>query len=269
MNSLISQPLSVTDVRLDLVGGEVFARRISTAEPAGNGPQTLVFLHEGLGCIDMWKDAPARLCRMTGLPGLLYDRYGHGRSAAMTGQRRTDYLEREACDVLPQVLESCGVSDPVLIGHSDGGSIALLFASSFPTRAVVAEAAHVLVEDLTTAGIRNAVAEWSDTDLSAWLTRYHGEKTEALFFAWADTWLSEEFSSWNIEPCFPHIACPVLVVQGEDDEYGTTRQVDAIVDGVAGPARPLIVPACGHAPHAEAPDRVLPAIAAFIADCAG
>ena len=248
-------------------GGPIAVRRLCPSGAPGADWPTLVFLHEALGCIAMWKDVPDRLSALTGLPGLIYDRHGHGLSGAAAHPRIPDYLGREALDVLPEVLAACGVADPVLIGHSDGGSIALLYASRFPVRAVITEAAHVFVEDVTLAGIREAVTAWRETDLPARLARYHGDKTGALFAAWADTWLSEEFAAWNIEDCLPRIACPVLAAQGEDDEYGTARQVESIVAGVAGWARALMLPDCRHIPHLQASERLLPPMAAFIADC--
>lgn len=232
----------------------------------GTGAPTLVFLHEALGCTAMWKDVPEQLSGMTGLPALIYDRHGHGKSGALAGPRDPDYLDRESFEILPAILEACGVADPLLVGHSDGGSIALLYASRYPARAVVTEAAHVFVEDVTLAGIRDAVDAWRATDLEQKLARYHGTKTGALFTAWAETWLSDDFVSWNIEAALPGITCPALIIQGEGDEYGTRRQVEAIAGGVSGPARTLLLPDCRHVPHLQAADRVLPAIADFIAD---
>jgi pimeloyl-ACP methyl ester carboxylesterase len=265
----LPQSVQTQDFFIALAGGPVAARRIRPTGMSGNGEPVLVFLHEALGCIAMWRDVPAQLSRMTGLPALLYDRHGHGRSAALPGSRDPDYLEREALEILPQVLAAVGIVDAILIGHSDGGSIALIYASRYPVRAVVTEAAHVFVEDVTLAGIRDAVEAWRGTALSERLARYHGDKTDALFLAWADTWLSDEFASWNIEDGLPRIACPVLAVQGEDDEYGSLRQVDAIVNGISGPAQSLVLPDCRHIPHLQAEDRLLPSIAAFVADCLG
>ncbi len=227
----------------------------------------MVFLHEALGCNDMWKHWPRQLAGATRLPVLTYDRFGHGRSDPLPGVRGCDYLDIEAYEVLPRVLDAMAISEPILFGHSDGGSIALLYASRFPTRAVITEAAHVFVEEVTRAGIGAALEAWRTTDLPDRLARYHGDKTEALFFAWADTWLSEPFASWNIEHCLPRITCPVLAVQGADDEYGTRRQVDAIVGGVSGRARALMLPDCRHIPHQQAAAQLLPLVAAFVDDC--
>jgi len=257
-------PGTVDEV-LKLDVGHIATRRFANQREVSTGEPVLVFLHEALGCNDMWKAWPERLAGGCDLPFLSYDRLGHGRSGPLPGPRAPGYLEFEAWEVLPRVLEACGVADPILVGHSDGGSIALMYASRFSARAVITEAAHVFVEDVTRVGIREAVAAWRDTDLPARLARYHGDKTEALFLAWADTWLSEPFAAWNIEGCLPPITCPVLAVQGEGDEYGTARQVEAIVAGVSGPARALMLPDCGHAPHLQAEDQLTPALAEFIA----
>lgn len=252
-----------------VAGGRVRVRRIEPAQRVQAGGPVLVFIHEALGCIDMWRDVPARLAAMTGLPALVYERLGHGRADPLARSRDVGYLAIEAEDVLPIVLGACGVADPVLVGHSDGGTIALLYAARHRVRAVVTEAAHVFVEEATLAGIRDAVRAWRATDLRARLARYHGDKTEALFAAWSDTWLSQSFRDWNIEARLAGVAAPCLVIQGADDEYGTERQVAAIAAGVSGPARTLVVPDCGHVPHLQAADRVLPAIADFVREQLG
>ncbi|UCH75762.1 MAG: alpha/beta hydrolase [Rhodospirillales bacterium] len=256
-----------TDEFLDLDLGRIAVRRLwYPKDPRPDGP-VLVFLHEALGCNDMWKRWPGRLAGASSLPFVAYDRFGHGSSDPLPGARGPDYLDIEAYEVLPRVLDAMGISDPILFGHSDGGSIALLYAARFPVRAVITEAAHVFVEEVTRAGIRAALAAWRMTDLPDRLARYHGDKTEALFFAWAETWLSEPFGSWNIERCLPRITCPVLAVQGADDEYGTARQVESIVSSVSGRARALMLPDCRHIPHQQAADRLLPHVAAFVDDC--
>lgn len=253
-----------TDFSIGLPEGRIAARRIDPPGGAAPGSPVMVFLHEALGCIAMWKEVPERLVAMTGLPALVYDRHGHGLSDPMPRPREPDYLDRESFDVLPRVLAECGVTDPILVGHSDGGSIALLYASRHPVRALVSEAAHLFVEDVTLAGIKQAAATWRETDLPQRLAKYHGDKTEALFSAWADCWQSEPFTSWNMEAALPGVSCPALVIQGEGDEYGTKAQVDAIVSGMSGPASVMIVPACNHIPHFQASDLVLPTVAEFV-----
>ena len=257
-----SPACSSGDFRIDLPEGRIAARRIDPPGAAEGAP-VMVFLHEALGCIAMWKDVPERLAAMTGLPALIYDRHGHGQSDPMPRPREPDYLDRESFDVLPRILAECGVTDPILVGHSDGGSIALLHASRHPVRALVSEAAHVFVEGVTLAGIRQAVATWRSSDLPQRLARYHGDKTDALFSAWADCWQSEPFTSWNMEAALPGISCPALIIQGEGDEYGSKAQVDAIAAGLSGPISVMMVPGCNHIPHFQAAGAVLPAIAEF------
>lgn len=226
----------------------------------------LVFLHEGLGSIAQWKDFPAILCQCLGLPGLVYERRGHGGSDSLAGPRPLDYHYHEAQVILPQVLAACAVDDCILIGHSDGGTIALLYAAAFPERprALITEAAHVFVEELTLTGIRATREAFRVTDLAVRLARYHGTKTPATFAGWAETWLAPEFRNWNIEHELPRIRCPALILQGEADEYGTPEQVHAIARGVSGSVRTLLIPDCGHVPHFQARDTVSKAMTEFI-----
>ncbi|MBN1829866.1 MAG: alpha/beta hydrolase [Deltaproteobacteria bacterium] len=240
-------------------------------EPAKKNPApdvpVLVFLHEALGSVGQWKDFPFVLCERTALAGLSFDRLGHGRSDDYEGSWPPDYLEREAHYVLPSVLDQAGIGRALLVGHSDGGSIALLFAARFSDRvaAVITEAAHVFVEDTTLRGIEETVEVYETTDLPNRLARYHGEKTGALFYRWADRWRGADFRLWNMQSRLPRIASPVLVIQGAEDEYGTARQVESIAAGCSGRAEIFFVPRCGHAPHRQARNEVLAAMEAFIA----
>ena len=226
----------------------------------------LLFLHEGLGCVAAWKDFPERLCRRTGYPGLLFDRIGHGESDALTAPRGIDYIHRHAREELPAVIEKLIPGRPhIVVGHSDGGSIALIYAAMGPDLLLgsITEAAHVFVEAETLAGIDAAAAAFAAGRLTG-LAKYHGEKTKRLFSAWADTWRSPWFRSWDITGILPAIETPLLVIQGRDDVYATDAQVDAIISGVSGPATPLLIDDCGHTPHREQPSAVLDAMAAFI-----
>ncbi|UTH74015.1 alpha/beta fold hydrolase [Chromobacterium sp. IIBBL 290-4] len=226
----------------------------------------LVFLHEGLGCEPMWKSFPDRLCEQTGLSGLVYDRQGHGRSAPFAKARSVHYLHESALNELPEILASqLPNRDYILIGHSDGGSIALLHAAEQACRlkGVITAAAHVFVEDITLAGIRQAVAAWRAGKLAG-LSLYHGDKAEVLFHAWADTWLKPAFAHWNIEYALPSIACPLLALQGAEDHYGSAAQLDAIA-GKSQNGRQIMLLNCGHSPHLEAPQATLEAMADFIA----
>lgn len=256
-------PLSIDHVTA--AGHRLRVARVVPSE-AGDRSPTLVFLHEGLGSILHWRDVPQALAAATGLPALVYDRWGFGGSEELVLPRPDDYLDREANDALPELLAACGIGEHILIGHSDGGTIALLYAARQPAGllGLIAEAAHVFVEDCTVAGIERAAAAWRDTDLPRRLARYHGDKAESVFRGWAETWLRPSFRGWNITDRLASVTCPALVIQGADDEYGTTAQVEAIAAGIAGPAKTLVVPSCGHTPHLEARDVVLPAIARFV-----
>jgi len=226
----------------------------------------LVFLHEGLGSIGQWRDFPAQIAARTGLPALVYDRWGYGGSEACPEAGKVAYLHEEALKSLPQVLVHFGIDKAVFIGHSDGGSIALIFAAAFPeaVAGVVTEAAHVFVEEITLAGIHEAVAAYAGTDLKARLAKYHGAKTDLVFRRWSETWLSPAFRSWNIEEFLPRVRCPVLAIQGAADPYGTPAQVEAIIRQTSGQAEGFIVPGCGHIPHSQAREAVAAAIVAFI-----
>ncbi len=228
---------------------------------------TLVFLHEGLGSVAMWKAFPAQMVAATGCPALVYSRYGHGQSDKLAAARQVDYMHREAIEILPEVLDRLGIAAPILIGHSDGASIALIHAGAVarPVRGLVAMAPHVFVEDVTVASIAQARVSFQTTDLPARLGRYHDDAV-SMFAGWNDIWLHQDFRSWNIESFLRYIGAPVLVIQGEDDQYGTAAQVDAIARQVAGRVETLMLPDCAHSPHLSSnKDAVIAAIAAFVA----
>jgi pimeloyl-ACP methyl ester carboxylesterase len=243
-------------------------RTITAADSVADRRPTLVFLHDSLGCITVWRDFPDRLAAAVGCHALIYDRRGYGASSPFGSEpRQPGYLEDEA-EAVSRVLDACGISQAVLFGHSDGGSIALVAAARFPAlvAAVVTEAAHVFVEELTLAGIREARETLRTTDLRERLRRHHGERTDALTAAWIDCWLSPEFRDWNIERYLSRIRCPVLILQGTDDEYGTPDQVRAIAKGVAGRAEAHLLPRVGHTPHREVPDEVRRVTTRFFAE---
>ncbi|MCU0838263.1 MAG: alpha/beta hydrolase [Rhodospirillales bacterium] len=228
----------------------------------------LVFLHEGLGCVALWRDFPARLAARTGLPAFLYSRLGYGRSDPGARPLPLDYHTPEALAVLPAILRTAGIARPILIGHSDGGTIALLNAAAHitpPPLAIVTLAAHVFNEEITIAGIERTKEAFATAGLRDRLRRYHGENVDGAFHGWCDAWLDPAFRDWNIEAALPAIACPVLVMQGEADPYGSPRQVAAICAGAAGHAEPALLPGLGHAPHLEAPEEVARRIADFLA----
>ena len=236
--------------------------------PAANAPPTalaLVFLHEGLGSISLWRSFPADVREACGDPELLvYSRPGYGHSPPVTAPRDVTYMHDEADDVLPALLEQFAVTTPILVGHSDGASIAVLYAGGGrPVRGLVLLAPHVFVEDRSVEGIEAARRNYRAGDLAARLARHHDDPG-ATFWGWNDVWLSPEFRSWNIEDRLGGITCPVLLVQGDADPYGTLAQLDAIEHRVRGPCRRVVLPGVGHAPHLEAPSETLAAVTEFV-----
>lgn len=227
---------------------------------------TVVFLHEGLGCLASWRDFPERLAQRTGCGLLIYSRWGYGASEARPTPWPLSYLHDEARTDLPALLRTCGLTDTVLFGHSDGGSIALIAAAADPglTRGIITEAAHVMVEDVTLDGLRAALARFETDEFHAALVRLHGANADAVFGGWSTAWLSPAFRSWDIRPLLPEVTCPVLAIQGVDDEYGSEAQVESIAALVSGPVEPWSVRDCGHTPHREKADDVLDRAAAFI-----
>lgn len=262
----MSHLTTIHPLELSITGGTLYAEHIEPHEPITTDVPTLVFLHEGLGSVRHWRDFPSAVVHATQCPALVYDRFGYGRSSVAPAARTMHYMKEEAFSYLPQVLAAAKIERAILIGHSDGGSIALLFTARYPqwTHALITEAAHVFVEEVTLKGIREAVDIYNSTDLPEKLARYHGDKTAQVFSSWADTWLSAEFAAWNIEHYLNDITAPLLVMQGIDDEYGTTRQVDAIVQQVSGKVESYLVPKCAHIPHQQARDLVFEKMCAFI-----
>jgi pimeloyl-ACP methyl ester carboxylesterase len=232
-----------------------------------HGP-LVVFLHEGLGSIAMWRDFPAEFCAANGVRGLVFSRPGYGRSTPRAAGERwaSDFMHVQADSVLPALLAELGIVRPWLFGHSDGGSIALLYAARHADVAgVVAVAPHLFVEEVSVASIRAARVAYETTELRQRLARYHDD-VDSAFYGWNDAWLSPEFRAWNIEAEVAKIACPVLAVQGVDDEYGTLAQVRAISRLLPGRATLLELERCGHSPHRDRPDVLVREAGRFIAD---
>jgi pimeloyl-ACP methyl ester carboxylesterase len=224
----------------------------------------IVMLHEGLGSISLWRDLPQRLCDRARCTVVAYSRHGYGRSDVLREKREPDYMHHEGEVVLPELLAQLGIERPVLFGHSDGASIALIYAGAHPAavRALVLEAPHVLVEEISVLSIAEAKVTYATTELPAKLARHHAD-ADATFAGWNDVWLDPRFRDWNIESYAERVRVPVLLIQGEADEYGTTAQLDAIVARIAG-AQTLMVPGAGHSPHRDAPDLVIERTAAFV-----
>jgi pimeloyl-ACP methyl ester carboxylesterase len=230
------------------------------------GAPVMVFLHEGLGSVAMWRDFPARLCEAAGLRGLVYSRPGYGKSTPRPADERwlPDFMHRQARELLPALLRELGVERPWLFGHSDGGSIALLHAAAFPDalRGAIVLAPHILVEDVSVTSIQKAREVYLGTDLKQKLARYH-EDADSAFWGWNDVWLSPAFRAWSIEEEIRAIRCPLLAIQGIADEYGTLEQIRGIARRVP-QAQLLELPQCGHSPHKDQPEKVIEAVTAFV-----
>ena len=230
----------------------------------------IVFLHEALGTVAMWRDFPQRLCDAGGSRGLVYSRYGHGGSTARP-QREPwplDYLEREA-RLLPQFLRAVAApAKPWLFGHSDGASITLIHAAAFPESlaGAIVLAPHIFVEEATVAGVAAARRSYETTDLRRRLARYHPDPDDA-FWRWHDRWVDPAFRAWNIEALLPAIRCPLLAIQGEDDEYATMAQLDGI-KRLAPQAQLLKLADCRHSPHRDQPQQVMDTVIAFMRSAA-
>lgn len=230
------------------------------------GAPVLVFLHEGLGSAGLWRDFPDLLARATGMAALVYSRLGYGASDPVTLPRPLDYMEQEGRG-LGRLLDAAGIEQAILIGHSDGASIALIHAAIAQGRRVLGVAAlapHSFVEAKAQVSIAALREAYEQGDLKRRLARHHRGNVECAFRGWNDAWLDPAFAAWDIRPLLAAIAVPVLVIQGEDDEYGTMLQVQAVLDGVNGAAEALILPACRHAPHKDCPKETLAALARFV-----
>jgi pimeloyl-ACP methyl ester carboxylesterase len=237
---------------VEIVGGVPLAVRFWTPDARSGAP--IVLLHEGLGCIEMWKAFPEAMATATGREVIAYDREGFGRSGRARAARFLDYMHESAWTELPALLRQLDIERPVLFGHSDGGTIALLYAARYPVEALVVEAAHIWVEDEALAGIRAAVADRDQ--LIERLRRYHGDQTEAVFDRWSGTWLAPWFRSWSIAEHLGAIECPTVALQGADDHYASDAHLDAIVQRIP-TAEGHLIPDVGHAPHREAEEQVL------------
>jgi pimeloyl-ACP methyl ester carboxylesterase len=261
----------------------------------GLGPAaapTLVFLHEGLGCVAMWRDFPARVAEQTGFGALVYSRAGYGDSDPIELPRPVRFMHEEALVTLPLLLDALQIREAILVGHSDGGSIALIHAGGVDhprVRGLILEAPHVFVEEVGLESIRGIAAEYEGEmagrmaalrpqdagapvgaparkpSLRQRLARYHGENVDATFWGWNDVWLNPEFTSWNIEEYLPRIHLPVLLIQGVDDQYGTQEQMRKIQAGCSGPLRTILLKHCGHSPHLDQPEGTLAAMKEFVA----
>ncbi len=264
--------------QVDIDGVFLELDRISAPPGASEELAPLVFLHEGLGSVSMWRDWPAALCAVTGRTGWVYSRQGYGKSSPVqdvrgeprqhangqrSGRLKPDYMHREALEILPKLLAKLGIERPVLVGHSDGATIALLHATRHPVAACVVMAPHVIVEDVSVKSIEEARTAYQTTPLRERLGKYHDD-VDVAFWQWNDIWLSKEFRDFDIREECRAIKAPLLAIQGVDDAYGTMAQIDGLVHAVPHAQR-LELPNCGHSPHRDQPEAVNAAIKDFLA----
>jgi pimeloyl-ACP methyl ester carboxylesterase len=254
-------------------------RRLET-EWLGPGPAaapTLVFLHDGQGCVDTWRDFPAALAAATGCGALVYSRAGYGGSEALPGPWPASFMHDAALAALPEVIAALGVRDGFLVGHSDGASISLIYAAATAgagagvagvvggwLRGMALEAPHVFVEPVCLESIAKLPALYRQPDLWRRMVRVHGANAQACAESWAEVWLRPEFRSWSIEDLLPRVRCPVLAIQGDQDAYGTLDQLRAVAAGCGGPTETLVLPGCGHTPHHQQREATLAAMSGFL-----
>jgi len=250
--------------RLALDGAELEFARIPARR---RGLPSLVFLHEGLGSVALWRDFPESIAARTGAEAIVYSRRGNGFSTAVDGPRRTSYMHHEALVVLPQLLDRLEIRETVPFGHSDGGSIAIVFAAEHPqrVRALVLEAPHLFVEPISVASIAAIRTQYETTPLRERMSRYHAD-VDKTFYGWNDIWLAAEFADWNIETFAERVRVPVLAMQGAGDEYGTFAQIDALAARAPGPVDRMLLADCGHAPHRDRRELVEAVAAGWIGD---
>jgi pimeloyl-ACP methyl ester carboxylesterase len=243
----------------------VDGHRLEIAEiPGSTSLPAIVFLHDGLGSVSAWRDFPEQVSLATGCAAVSYSRYGHGRSDALEAPRDAYYMHHEAQRVLPELLRALRIDKPILFGHSDGASIAIIYAGSrLPVRALILEAPHVFVEDISLAGIRAAKESFVTGELEEKLARHHADPAKT-FSGWHDIWLDPSFRGWNIEAFLASVTCPLLAIQGEQDEYGTMAQLDTLARGVRGQVEFLKLSGCGHQPHRQQPEVTLDAVINFV-----
>jgi pimeloyl-ACP methyl ester carboxylesterase len=253
---------------------QVLGQSLEVQHIAGNAAKgTIVFLHEGLGSVAMWRSFPTQVCAATGCAGLVYSRQGYGQSSPSLRPLQPTYMHHQAWAVLPALLTQLGIEHPILLGHSDGGTIALLYASHFATRSCIVMAPHLFVEDISLRSIAAARVAFESGDLRGKLSKFHND-VDGAFWQWNDVWLSDAFRSFNIESHCTQITCPVLAIQGVDDPYGTMAQIDALKDTFTNKNSPqskylllrqlLKLEQCGHSPQRDQAERVISAVTEFL-----
>ncbi|MEK2645719.1 alpha/beta fold hydrolase [Bdellovibrio sp. BCCA] len=241
---------------VNVPGGKVYVKRW---KPGLVNKAPLILLHDSLGCTEIWRDFPLRLCEVTGREVISYDRLGFGRSDKRNELPSVRFVSEEAEIYLPAVLKALDIKNFALFGHSVGGAMAVVAAGTFKDSctAIITESAQAFVEDRTREGISKAKIDFADPKVFAKLEKYHGEKSKWVLEAWTEVWLSKDFASWSLKNDLPKVQCPVLAIHGDKDEYGSVRFPEMITELATGPAQKEIINDCGHVPHREKPDAIL------------
>jgi len=244
---------------IKLENQEIYYEHYQYSEEA----DTMVFLHEGLGSVAQWKHLPKEFSTLVGMNVLVYDRSGYGKSSPVNKNYPFDYVRYEAQIILPQLLTKLNINTCHVFGHSDGATMALLFAAYHPQKclSVISEAAHVIIENMSVEGIKKIRSVYQDK-IQKPLQKYHGENTHWVFFHWADTWIDPAFKSWNMNAELSQIKCPALAIQGELDEYGSPKQLE-LINKLSG-ADTHLIPDCGHSPHFQKADVVMDLVVDFL-----
>ncbi len=235
--------------------------------PSPTEAPTLIFLHEGLGCVELWRDFPAKLSEATGCGALVYSRLGYGRSDPCLLPRPVRFMHDEGLIVLPELIKTAGIKKCILIGHSDGGSVSIIYAggtAALPLQGLITEAAHVFCEQISVKSIERAKETFLDGNLKENLEKYHGNNTDCAFWGWNGVWLHPDFLNWNLEEYLPKIRVPMLAIQGENDQYGTGAQINSIAEKAGKETKVLMLPDCRHSPHIEKEHQTLQAMTDFI-----
>jgi pimeloyl-ACP methyl ester carboxylesterase len=245
---------------------EIDGRKIEYSWFGNGNAHTLVFLHDGIGCLSLWRDFPARVAEATDSRAFVFSRFGYGLSDPVKLPRPVHFMHDEALQILPKIITAMEIENPILIGHSDGGSISLIYAATHygkNVRALILEAPHVFVEELTAQSIFEAGEDYRKGTLRERLERHHGKNVDVAFWGWNQVWLNPAFRTWNIEEYLPNVKCPVLVIQGAQDNFGTIKQVETI-SKKCNSVQTLILQDCKHTPHKEQPDATFTAVVNFI-----
>lgn len=262
---MTTQPITTDDHAIATPNGRLFARVWRSGHPHGNQAPIVLF-HDSLGCVELWRQFPEQLCLRTGRQVVAYDRLGFGQSDPYRDEWGPDFIRREAETYFPLLREQLGIGDFIAFGHSVGGAMAAHCAAAFPTtcRALITESAQAFIEDRTLAGILEAKAGFQQAGQLERLERYHGDKARWVLNAWTETWLDPDFRGWNMDSALAHVACPTLVIHGDEDEYGSVLQPQRIGKATAAEAHVVVLPGRRHVPHREDEAAVIALIEAFL-----